>query len=174
MERWKTVPGHEKYEVSDTGKVRNKETGRLLSPCNNGDGYKKVHVGKSQREYVHRMVASAFVERREGANEVNHKDGNRSNNNADNLEWVNSSENTKHAVYRGALRPWGNSARAIRSINPETGEVKNFATLSEAEQYYGSRHIVEVLKGRRIHCKGHLFEYMEGGDADANFDYLET
>ena len=179
METWKTIDGYNgKYAVSNKGDVKNLQNGKLVPQYDNGVGYKKVHLWKDgigeSRLYVHRLVAKTFIPHSAGREEVNHVDGNHSNNNVENLEWVTSSENSKHAVYRGALCAWGNKAKPIETTNIETGEVVKFATISEAERALGSRHIVDVLKGRRTTCKGHTFRYIEGGDACADFEYIST
>lgn len=179
MENWRPINGWEdKYEVSNTGLIRNVINGKMLLQHDNGVGYKRVQLWRDgfggKKEYVHRLVADAFLPRRNDRGEVNHKDGNRSNNAVGNLEWVTSSENTKHAVYSGALCAWGNKAKPIEARNLTTGERIEFATISEAERALGSRHIVDVLKGRRNQCKGYTFRYIEGGDACADFDYFSA
>lgn len=179
MERWKPIFGWEdKYAVSDRGNVKNLISGKLLSQHDNGVGYKKVQLWRDgvggTKAYVHRLVADAFLPGKGRRTEVNHKDGNRSNNGVENLEWVTSSENTKHAVYRGALCAWGNRSKPIEARSLETGERIRFATISEAERALGSRHITDVLKGKRNQCKGYAFSYIEGGDACADFDYIST
>lgn len=64
------------------------------------NGYLRgVIAGKD--EYIHRLVAKAFVPNPRGLKEVNHKDGNKENNNADNLEWCTRSENNRHAFKTG-------------------------------------------------------------------------
>lgn len=178
MEIWRDVKGYEGlYAISNCGRVRSFVSGKVLSPINNGAGYLKVELwkGKSGRKmYIHRMVAEAFLPYQHNKTEVNHRDSNPSNNNVSNLEWVSSSENTKHAVYKGALKAWGNKAKAIEAINIDSGMVLRFATISEAERAIGTRHITDVLKGKRKQCKGYTFRYIGGGDANANFEYIST
>ena len=73
---------------------------KLLSLTNTSTGYKKVELVKNgQRKSirVHRLVAQAFIPNPENKLEVNHIDGNKTNNHVENLEWVTSSENTIHA-----------------------------------------------------------------------------
>lgn len=172
MEQWRPVKGYEEfYEVSNLGRVRSHIKGKILSPQDNGKGYFKVWFKGGVRKYIHRLVAEAFCERRSGAFEVNHKDGNQRNNRADNLEWVTSSENTKHAVYSGSLKAWGNKATPIEAIDIHSGATKVFATISQAERAIGSRHITDVLKGKRGQCKGYTFRLVSGGDANENLDY---
>lgn len=171
MEVWKTINGYEgEYSVSTFGRIRNDHTGKVTRGRESGNGYKKFDFSGEHkvvgRAYVHRLVAEAFLEKGDGDIEVNHKDGNRANNNVDNLEWVSSSGNTEHAIVTGALAPYGKERKPIIAINVETGERKYFDSISKAETYYGTRHIDSVLSGKRRTAKGHTFVYAKGGDAD--------
>lgn len=92
MENWKAI--NAKYEVSDMGNVRRINKDRILKLSPNNSGYYAVYVGK--REFVHRLVAMAFIPNPEGKAEVNHKNGIKTDNRASNLEWVTRSENLNH------------------------------------------------------------------------------
>ncbi len=119
MEQWKKVDGYEGYlEVSNFGNVR---TVAREVPLNGGirkyesvvcsltlkrNGYYQASVrlgGKDKRKWflVHRLVAKAFLANDLNLPQVNHKDGNKVNNHADNLEWCDSSHNQNHAVKMG-------------------------------------------------------------------------
>lgn len=117
---WKTIKGYEGlYEVSDNGEVRSLDReipakikhvekrvikGKILKQGMKRNGYKTVDLckdGKVTTTLVHRLVAEAFVANSENKNFVNHIDSNRTNNCANNLEWVTSSENRKHGIYSG-------------------------------------------------------------------------
>lgn len=129
---WRSVKGYEGiYEVSNDGRVRriagwsNKNngyrypTGELKQ--NNVHGYMRVALykkGVPTRYSVHRLVASAFLKNPNNLPQVNHKDGNKGNNNVKNLEWVTQSQNMKHARDTG-LYP--NDTPRMRRARSEVG-----------------------------------------------------
>jgi hypothetical protein len=96
-EVWKDIENFDNYEVSTFGNVRNKKTGRILKPANNG-GYYSVNLSKIKGNYkqVHRLVAESFIENPENKAHVNHKDKNGLNNHLSNLEWNTPKENNIH------------------------------------------------------------------------------
>lgn len=102
--KWKQIYNLN-YEVSDSGTIRNKKRRNLMTQFKIGrtdylavflevDGKQKIHA-------VHRLVAIAFLKKRDGCKEVNHKDGNKRNNHISNLSWVTRSENMKHMYDTG-------------------------------------------------------------------------
>lgn len=90
------------YSVSNKGRVISvRRHGHVLKPCITQRGYclLMLHVsGVRKPVYVHRLVASCFLGPCPDGHEVNHKDGNKRNNDSDNLEYVTSSENTLHSI----------------------------------------------------------------------------
>ncbi len=98
MEIWKEIAGADGYFVSSEGKVRHGE--RMLKPCKSTMGYWAVWI-KGLTRTVHRLVAEAFVPNPDSLPEVDHRDGDKANNTAYNLEWVTRSENRKRAYGRG-------------------------------------------------------------------------
>ena len=122
IEIWHPCAGYEThYEVSNLGNVRSIERmvqhplggkkiqyGRVLKQGKAANGYLIVNfcVDKVKSNHsVHRLVARAFIPNESNKPQVNHKDGNKHNNNVENLEWVTRSENGLHAY-----RVLGNSA----------------------------------------------------------------
>jgi hypothetical protein len=115
MEEWKKVVSHQKMEVSNLGNVRTlkKKGTKVLKPFESKTtvgSYLRVsgtstETGKRKDAFVHRLVAAAFIEdTKEVAKEkldVNHKDGNKHNNQAYNLEWCTRAENIRHAIDTG-------------------------------------------------------------------------
>lgn len=109
-EEWKCLVYHNKtfndFEVSNTGKLRNVRTGTEYKTYKNKQGYYQVCVSLGSRcdkqiFKIHRAVAETFIPYEEGKHHVNHKDGNKLNNNAYNLEWVTPQENSRHAYDTG-------------------------------------------------------------------------
>lgn len=95
----KSIKGYENYEIFDDGTVINLNTNKILTGSIGKNGYKYYRLSKNGSEkmfYAHRLVAEAFLENSNNFPVVNHIDGNKLNNNIDNLEWVSYSENTQH------------------------------------------------------------------------------
>lgn len=107
MEIFVPIDGYDgQYLVSNKGQVFTMHKKRLMNQTENEKGYLSVEFlkdGKRKRFKVHRLVAQAFIDNPNLYKEINHIDGNKKNNEAENLEWCSRSENLKHA-YRLGLR----------------------------------------------------------------------
>lgn len=184
MEQWRDVKGYEgKYQVSNLGNVRSVDRtftnscgvivtrkGMLLKPNLNRDGYLKVTMhkgGKVNTILIHRQVADAFIPNDKNYPQVNHKDGNKLNNNAANLEWCTALDNMHHAAEQGLRNKALEYAKSMRkpviATNIETGEETFYRSVHEAEKIFGN-HVTNVLKGSRNKTKGHKFRFANIGD----------
>lgn len=121
IEIWKYHPYFGKLvQFSNLGRVKSfirYKDGKILdNRSDNGNGYMRIMIA-GRKYQIHRYVAELFVPNPENKPEVNHKDGNKWNNRADNLEWVTRSENVKHAYKLGLQKPSEKQREAIRNTN---------------------------------------------------------
>ena len=95
------IKNWENYTIDEFGNVRNIKTQKYLKGALNGKGYLRVELHnnkKIKKFFIHRLVAEYFISNPLNKEQVNHKDGNKLNNNVENLEWVTNQENRNHAI----------------------------------------------------------------------------
>lgn len=167
MCKWIDIPGFPKHQISDEGKIRYKNTGRILRGHVNSSGYLDVWLTHTERRLVHRLVMESFIGPPPFPNaQVNHIDCDRLNNRLENLEWCTPSENIRWGVTHGNIEPMKGLIKAteinrkpVRII--ETGQI--FNSLQACANYLGvtrgniSRVLTGERKGQRIH--GYHIEY---------------
>ena len=157
-EEWKPIKGYEGlYQVSNLGRVKAlkvwkvgsgwHDQERIMSPVSHGNGYLYVTLFNDKHRknhYIHRLGAEAFCIKPHGKDVVNHKNYDRGDNRADNLEWVTQKENTNYSKHR-MRHPrdvhYSNTGERYISRRPKTGmfrvtikkkEYGPFATIEEA------------------------------------------
>lgn len=122
------------YKISKDGKVWSNLSNRYIG-SNVKNAYAIVDLRKDCKQNiktVHRLVAEHFIPNPRNLREVNHKDGNKHNNDVSNLEWVSSSENTKHS--------WDN-------------KLQNNIGLVKAKRKLSPEQVVEIRKRYKPRCK---------------------
>ena len=143
----KDIPGFEGlYAVTADGRVwsypkrRSSKNGRFLKPgVRNGYHFVVLSGGMQKKSYsVHRIVAITFLPNPENKQEVNHKDGVKTNNHLSNLEWATSKENTRHAINTG-LRVMTDDLRkkiseSCKMAHSKSLEVNRKLSLDEASE----------------------------------------
>lgn len=143
-EIWKDIEGYEGYyQVSNMGQVRGldrvvpqrwghaKIKGKIKSIHLDAYGYPAVHLAKdntNKARTVHRLVAIAFCSGRMDGLVVNHKDADRTNNKASNLEWVTVQENVVHSFRMGRKLPSGQNAPLSKLMNADARMIRELYT----------------------------------------------
>lgn len=175
---WADVPGYEgNYKVSSDGRVfsvprriymkdgRSRTIrGGILKPGKAGRGYLVVGLGERHKEYVHRLVAMAFLGNPGAGYEVNHKDENKRNNCATNLEWVTGAQNRSYGTRN--IRCAAASAKRARSIIAiqDGAVVKEFPSVRAAgRDGYARYYISRCCKGRQDKYRGFVWRYKDDG-----------
>lgn len=166
-EVWRPVKGYEgRYDVSDKGEIRSyyraKSIGRILLQRNEGHGYKQVALynnGKRTEKRVHVLVAEAFLGEAPVGSEVNHKNGDKADNRAENLEWSTHSWNMEHAFEMGL--------HAHPRRRCVCGDGREFSSIAEAARETGADRtkITACCRGRIKSTCGLTWRYAEEGPA---------
>ncbi len=176
MEIWKDIEGYEGlYKVSSDGRVMSFYRGeKPLFPLRTTSGYLMVYLTKNRKakyKAVHRLVASAFVPNPHQKTQVNHIDGNKHNNCANNLEWVTPSENVLHAhrvlcVPSSMLSRKGENNKnsiPVCQYDLNGNFLKQWAGVSDAARGIGCNpcQIQNVIAGRSLTCHGFMWSYIK-------------
>lgn len=188
---WKTiehVPGIlDNYEVSDDGRVRNKGVALLTKKgkyeiAHENQILKPFHARKysavklcngtfEKTVLVHRLVASAFIPNDKNKPEVNHINGDPSDNRAVNLEWCTRDENLEHASQNHLFlsRKLGEHPRAhgVAKYDLTGNLVCTYSSIAEAliETKQSSTHISDNCRGKRITAGGYIYRYIPENEA---------
>ena len=155
------------YMVSDQGVVMN-PNGMILKGVAEGKGYMRVSIN-DKRYLVHRLVAECFIPNPNGLELVCHKDGDKSNNSANNLEWRDRSSHQKHinAIgLRRATKSWDNPKSKAVAMYSLSGDLQGmFGSLSDATDFlnkphWRGTHIAMCCNGERKSAFKHKWEWL--------------
>lgn len=160
-EIWSSVPNFPNYEVSSFGRLRRikKSWSQLpgpLTPFTVTNGYKQFQFhnnGAKKALRIHTIVLEVFDREKIGIEEANHKDGDTSNNNINNLEWVTPSQNMKHA-YDTKLhpKPYGDKSHFSKLTPSQVNEIRVkicdglMSMISIAKEYSVSRYCIYRIR----------------------------
>lgn len=173
MKQWRTLSQFDKkYEISNWGEIRNLKTKRILKTSNriNNMGYLRVRLlGK---EYlVHRLVAQTFIINPKNKPQVNHIDGDKTNNKAENLEWVTNSENQLHAYSNNLQTRKARKCIEVYQLDIDGNIIKKWESIRKAHKElkiaYAS--IVNCCKGIYNTGGGYVWKYANNLEKEVYF-----
>lgn len=158
-EVWKPIVGHERYQASTLGRIKNIK-GEISKLCYHRQGYLRVMVDGKAR-MVHRLIAMTFIPNPENKKTVNHINANKEDNRVENLEWATQSENNQHAV-RNHLKPytlkmWVSSTKGRKIAKEQAKEIelkrKEGYSLRELSVEYGisDAQVSRIANGKSRH-----------------------
>ncbi|KKN85457.1 hypothetical protein LCGC14_0277760 [marine sediment metagenome] len=166
----KSIKGFENYLIEDSGKIFSLFRNKCLKPLPTNWGYYRVGLRKQNKthyKYISRLVAEAFISNPDNKPQINHKDGNKFNNNVSNLEWVTQSENMQHAIALGLWKRSPNSGMKPIPVNVydyKTGKLlSTHPSMSDAARSYGLQlqNAHKVLQGKYKQTKGLTFNKIQ-------------
>lgn len=183
-EEWLPIAGFPSYEVSSLGNVRSltrtvpgpygstrvMRGKQLVAFVCKQTGYKQVMLSDRKKYNVHRLVAEAFIPNTERKPQVNHKNGIRSDANAENLEWVTASENIRHAFsvlkrrnpFIGAFGGNHPTSKCVIARSIADGSESIFASAMDAVRVgFDSSCISRCANGAARQHKGHTWRFAE-------------
>jgi len=181
QEQWRDIAGYEgRYQVSDQGRVRRTACEitqgnghseitysippRLLRSFESNCSYQRIGLRMNgQRKYynVHRLVAQAFVPNPSNLPEVNHKNEDKSDNRAENLEWVTSEQNCNHGTRNKRISDNTSRSRRVLRMTQCGSEVKEYKSISAASRETGISvaSIGGVCRGEHHTAGGYKWQY---------------
>jgi hypothetical protein len=171
MEQWKKIEGYDCYWVSDLGRIKSdtrivtkkngieqKVESRIIKPKISKHGYYRAALvdknGKQKIYQLHRIVLIAFSGLNELKKQVNHINGNKSDNSFSNLEWVTCSENQKHAYLINLKNQKGEKHAQSRLTEKDVLEIRESLTHGIkqrilAEKYGVIRSYISEIKTKK-------------------------
>lgn len=159
---WKRLnPPIDGYSVNECGNVRNDKTGKVLKPILTKNGYQRVCIHQHMYR-VHLLVAESFMEKPKDGMQINHKDGNKTNNHVSNLEWCTASENINHAIAAGLKKvKFDNIKKPLPCIQMDLSgnTINEFESIKEAERQTGIDNSAISKACRGIYAQTHGYKW---------------
>jgi hypothetical protein len=153
MEKWKKMYSpYDNYDISDNGRLRNNKTNYYFNLNIRLDGYIRVCINKTNF-MIHRLVCEYFLENYNSNLIVNHKDGNRSNNNIKNLEMLTILENNNSKIFEN----YGTKFREVTQYDINNNIIRVWHRIKDIPNI-SKKSIHDALKNNKLY-KGYYWEY---------------
>lgn len=158
MVEWRLIPGHHSYEVSSAGEVRRVGSAQALRTSGHRSGYRLVSLGQGTKFTVHSLVALAFIGPRPPRHDVNHKDGDKTNNRLSNLEYLSRGENHRHAYRLGLMDHWGDKNPRCKLTRAMVAQMKKLRADGWLQKDIADKfgvsapHVSNILAGKVRQC----------------------
>lgn len=193
IEVWKDIQGYEGlYQVSNFGRVRSLDKkvkcrggkyrlvkGRIMQPVHSGANYSAINLYKDKHhhmQYVHRLVAKAFIPNPNGYLEINHKDENKDNNNVSNLEWCDRIYNNNYGTHNArtsktrksapkyakqSIRNGRKQSKPVIQLTLDGKTINEYPSVAEAGRQNGFKKcaIANCCCGRQKTSYGFIWRY---------------
>lgn len=164
IEIWKKVKKYPKYEISNLGNIRSLNYHREkriqnLKPIYSNRRFMVVSLSNENGFKImpiHRLVAEAFIPNPNNLPEVNHKDGNRSNNRVDNLEWCTKEKNLNHAIENKLIR-----TKPLVQYDLNGNFIKEWNSITSACKHFNDKNIWKAVYSRTHIKKGFIWRLKE-------------
>ena len=167
MEQWKPIKGYEGlYEVSNLGRVKSiprngtKKVERILKQYFDRYGYLYVALSKTtkKKHKVHRLVTQTFIPNPKNKPQVNHINGDKTDNRVENLEWCTGSENQSHSINNGLRK-----TKKVIQYNKKGELIKEWISPKEAKRVLNidDSSIYKCCKGKRKTVNGYIWRYSD-------------
>ena len=158
VETFVEIEGFENYEVSNLGKVRNIKSGIMLKPYLNEKGYLKHCLSEHNKRkflFLHRIIATAFIDNPGKKPQVNHIDENKLNNDLSNLEWCTAKENLIHGTR--TKRAAEKRFKKVIQLDLNDNVLNEFESMTQAEKKTGVllKYISRCCNGRSKSAGGY-------------------
>ena len=174
VEVWKPIMGYEGlYEVSNLGRVKSfakDKNGKIMSPCDNSKGYKYVTLGRGSKHkyYIHRLVALHFIPNPENKPEIDHINGNPSDNRVENLRWATKLENMNNPITNKRMSDKkkgceGNNKTSVIQFDLEGNLIKKWDKIKDAVEATDTNRtsIISCANGRYKTAGNSIWKYYD-------------
>lgn len=163
---WKDIENWDSYCISTLGDILRKDKNNIIVPISDRDGYLQVrlsHHNKQKTFKVHRLVAQAFIPNPNNYPQVNHKNGIKSDNRVENLEWCDGKYNVNYShskIYHDSIT---HRMKPVIQLSLNGEVIQRFESVRSAAKSVNATnsHISDACNGKYKTCKGYMWKWIE-------------